>query len=120
MAIRTGALITTGGNIHVRGFKWLGLLNGDNGDGMAQGWWKDRCVQVFGTFGAGGSISLQGSNDGGTTWAILTDQAGAALTFTAAGIKTVAQATLLTRPIVTAGDGTTTLACYLAMVGAYD
>jgi hypothetical protein len=70
--------------------------------------WADRCVQVFGTFGAGGSVSIQGSNDG-TNWATLNDSNGTALTFTAAGIKQALETAVYIRPKVTAGDGTTSL-----------
>ena len=66
-------------------------------------------VQVFGTFGAGGSVRVQGSLDGGTTWAALNDVQGNALNVTAAGIERVQESTARVRPLVTAGDGTTSL-----------
>lgn len=72
----------------------------------------DRCVQVTGTFGSGGSISVQGSNDG-TNYAILKNAQGTAVTFTAAGIQQVVELPRYMRPIVTAGDGTTSLTATL-------
>lgn len=63
-------------------------------------------VSVAGTFGAGGSVKLQGSNDG-TTW---TDTSVTA--FTAAGAKGVPEIDRhyrYYRPLATAGDGTTAL-----------
>lgn len=69
-----------------------------------------RCVQVTGTFGAGGSVSLQGSLEATpSNWAILTDPQGNALTFTATRIERVEENILHFRPFVTAGDGTTSL-----------
>jgi len=96
-------------NANAKRIKWTGLLNGDVGDGVEYNQYGDRSVQVTGTFGAGGSVSLKGSNDGGTTWVVLTDPQGNALTFTAAGLEAVSEFTQLIRPEVTAGDGTTSL-----------
>lgn len=73
----------------------------------------DRTVQFEGTIGAGGSISLQGSNDG-TNWVVLTDPQGNAITKTAIGsIEVIAENPRYVRPAVTAGDGTTSLTCRL-------
>jgi hypothetical protein len=77
----------------------------------------DRSVQVVGTFGAGGSVSIEGSNDGGTTWKVLTDPQGNALTFTAAGLEAISEMTQKLRPHVTAGDGTTSLSIYVFSAG---
>jgi hypothetical protein len=96
---------------------WTPLANGDSGSAVDLNDYRDRSVQVLGTFGASGSVTLQGSNDGGTTWATLTDQGGNNLTFTAAGIKHVQQLTEYIRPTVTAGDGTTALTVYVFMRG---
>lgn len=56
-----------------------------------------RSVQVTGTFG-GGTILIEGSDDGGTTWSTLSDYQGIALSFTAAGIKPIQELTQLIRP----------------------
>ena len=71
--------------------------------------WADRSVQILGTFGTNGSVTIQGSNDGGTTWAALTDPQGNAITKTAAAIEQVSEITGHIRPTVTAGDGDTSL-----------
>jgi hypothetical protein len=115
-------------NVHAKRVKWLGLTNGDDGTPIGGGpvtgksisldHFQDRCVQVIGTFGSGGSISIQGSNDGGTTWVTLTDPLGNALTFTSAGMKQITELPHMLKPIVTAGDGTTSLAVWLHMRGA--
>lgn len=97
-------------------YQWSGLTT-TNDVGSAVGWnaGRDRTVQAFGTFGTGGHVKLEGSNDGGTTWAVLNDPQGSAIDFTAAGIKAVQEAALLVRPKVTAGDGTTSLTVIVTM-----
>jgi len=54
---------------------WSGLLNGDTGTPLEEPDFGDRTVQIGGTFGAGGSVTLQGSNDG-TNWVAVTDPKG--------------------------------------------
>lgn len=83
---------------------WAGLLNGDNGD--AGGSYITASFQVSGTFGAGGSVSLQGSNDGANWYALSPTALTAAGGF---GTLGVAEHPRYIRPIVTAGDGTTNL-----------
>lgn len=70
--------------------------------------------QVNGTFGAGGTLVVEGSNDG-TNWYTLSDQANAAVSFSTAGLKTVRDQPLFIRPRVTAGDGTTSLTVVAAL-----
>ena len=113
MATRAAVPVVAGDDARVLRYRWTGLLNGDDGAPIEKGSYADRSVQVLGTFGAGGSISIEGSNDGGTTWAVLKDPLGNAVTFTSAGIKTIGDVTFQTRPHVTAGDGTTSLAVHI-------
>lgn len=68
----------------------------------------DRSVQVTGTFGTGGTIRIEGSNDGSNYYP-LTDPQGNNLDFTSAKIEAVSEITRYIRPRVTAGDGTTSL-----------
>lgn len=70
----------------------------------------DRSVQVSGTFGAGGSVLMEGSNDG-VTYFQLKDQGGTLIALTAAGLVGFQPGILprFVRPRVTAGDGTTSL-----------
>ena len=70
--------------------------------------YPDRSVQVSGTFGAGGTVVIEGSNNG-TNWITLTDQLGTALSFTGADIAPIMEVTRYIRPRVTAGDGTTAI-----------
>lgn len=93
---------------------WTGLLNGDDGAPQSALQLADKSVQVKGTFGAGGTLLIEGSNDDGTTWATLNDSRGettGALSFTAADLRTILENCQLIRPRVSAGDGTTSLTC---------
>jgi len=79
----------------------------------------DRTIQFVGTFGAGGTIILQGSNlpsptaGTDTDWFTLTDPQGNAISKTAAAGEAVLELTRWIRPKVTGGDGTTSLSGYL-------
>lgn len=104
----TGAWIGKG--VHKE--TWTPLLNGDQGTSLSAPNLPDKTIQVKGTFGVGGSVQIEGSNDGGTTWHILNDTRGettGALTFTAADTRQLLENPELIRPNVTAGDGTTSL-----------
>ena len=92
-----------------RRVQWAGLLNSDDGTPWPNVSLADRNFAVKGTFGAGGTVVLEGSNDGGTTYNTLKDQAGAAVSFTAAGQVQIRDLSGLVRPRVTGGDGTTSL-----------
>lgn len=87
---------------------WSGLLNGDDGDAIEIAGAPDKTVTITGTFGVGGTCSIQGSNNG-TTWLVLTDPQGNAITKTADSIEVILESPRFIRPIVTAGDGTTNL-----------
>lgn len=87
---------------------WTGLQNGDTGEPASYPFTPDRTVQITGTFGVGGTVVIEGSNDG-TNFETLTDPQGNALSFTAAGMEMVTENPLYIRPSATAGDGTTDL-----------
>ncbi len=105
----TRTVVTSLQNERVVQFRWTGLLNGDDGSPIDWSTFADRSVQVTGTFGAGGSVRMEGSNDG-VNYAALTDPQGNALDITGAKIEQLQEVTLYLRPRVTAGDGTTNLA----------
>jgi hypothetical protein len=94
---------------------WSGLLNGDDGDPIEMPSSSDRSIQVLGTFGVGGTILWEGSNDG-TNYVTLADPQGNALSKTAAAIEQVLEITRYMRPRVSAGDGTTDLTAHLLVV----
>lgn len=89
---------------------WSGLLQSSSDVGAAvelPG--ADRTVQLSGTLGTGGAVTMQGSQDG-TNWGTLTDPAGNAIVLNAIGaLAQISEATRYTRPSVTAGNGTTDL-----------
>lgn len=94
---------------------WSALANTDTGAPLALSQFSDRSVQISGTFSVGGTIVLEGSNDG-TNYHTLTDPAGSAISFTSAGIKTVTEVVKWVRPRVTAGDGSTLLVATLCAI----
>jgi hypothetical protein len=74
----------------------------------------DRTIQTHGTFGAAGSLSLYGSNDA-ANWAVSKDNTGAALAMTSVTCRNVFDGPLFYSPMVTTGDGTTSLNCLLLL-----
>lgn len=92
--------------------QWGPLANGDTGDLFDMTGFEPLSFQVEGTFGTGGSVSLEGSNDG-TNKRAVKDPNGTAVTLTAAGIAAVGTNTRYVRPNCTAGDGTTALTASL-------
>ena len=93
---------------------WVSLANGDSGSPVEYHTSADRSVQVVGTFGAGGTVVIEGSNDG-TNYVTLTDPQANALSFSSAGLEAISELTRYIRPRVTGGDGTTSLSVYLIM-----
>jgi len=90
--------------------RWTPLANGDDGQPIDLQDFPDVSVQVFGTFGVGGNLRIQGSNEQApTNWATLNDPQANALDFTAAKIEQVLENVRWIRPAVTAGDVTTAL-----------
>lgn len=90
-------------------FTYADMADGDDGAPIRFPEWADRSVQVKGTFGTGGNLRFEGSNDEGTTYFTLTDPQGNAIDLTAAGGKQVTEIAERSRPRVTAGDGATSL-----------
>ena len=69
--------------------------------------WADKTVQITGTFGTG-TVVIQGSNDG-SNWATLKDPSNTAISTTSAAIRAILENPLYIRPLVTGGDGTTSI-----------
>lgn len=92
---------------------WTGLGNGDTGKPTSLHGCTETSVQVVGTFGSGGSVAIEGSNDGGTTWNALHDPQGNNIALQDTTIETVREFCDLLRPNVTAGDGSTNLDFHL-------
>jgi hypothetical protein len=90
---------------------WTPLANGDVGAAVYAWPGADRSFAVTGTFGTGGTLVWQGSNDltSPTNWFTLSDPQGTALSLTSSKFKQIEEYALWMRPSVTAGDGTTAL-----------
>jgi hypothetical protein len=104
MPVIAPTFVTDRGSVLVT---WTPLANGDTGGPVDLPSHSDRTIQVTGTFGVGGSVTIEGANVG--TYTALTDPQGNAVTKTVAAIEALEEAPKLTRPNVTAGDGTTAL-----------
>jgi hypothetical protein len=96
---------------------WETITNGDSGSPLEIPAHADRSVQILGTFGVGGTIIIEGSNDG-SNYVTLNDFQGNALSFTAEGLESIAQIVNYIRPRVTVGDGSTDLDVHIVMTGA--
>lgn len=97
-------------------YRWGGLVNGDTGEPLILPQHSDKTIQVLGAWGAGGSISIEGScMIVGPTWLVLTDPQGNTLTKTANAIETILENPYQVRPHVTAGDGTTKIDIYIVV-----
>lgn len=96
---------------------WASLANGEAGSPISLPRYPDKTFQISGTFGAGGSVNIEGSNDG-SNWNILADINGNALTRTASGVDTISDNPFYIRANCTAGDGTTNLKVTILCVQA--
>jgi hypothetical protein len=96
-------------------YTWSGLLNGDDGAGASYQGAGDRTIAITGTFGAGGTVIVEGSLDNGINWLPLRDPSSTAISLTAAGVRAVLENVPLIRPRVTAGDGTTAITATMSI-----
>src|SRR3989304_10340052 len=80
----------------------------DSSDPIQLPHFPDKCVQLTGTIGAAGSITIQGSNElVPTNWFTLHKPDMTNLIFSAVGGFQILENPLWIRGLVTAGDGTT-------------
>lgn len=92
------------GGIDATVVTWAGLANvGDVGQAIQRPDIVDRSFQASGSF-ASSTIVCEGSNDG-VNWFTLTNVAGGSISFTAAGLMQVTEATAFIRPHVTNSPG---------------
>ncbi len=83
----------------------------DRGSGFGWPLGADASVHVFGNFGSGGSIQIEGSNtedvpaDGSSDWCVLDDAYGNAMTFTSEELLAIGPVCRWIRPIKNAGTG---------------
>lgn len=98
MAVRPVSVIDVGNG--VQRAIWPDLDAADSGAPVCLAGWPTKAVQVIG----GTTVDFQGSNDGGTTWAPLTNAGGTALTGVGPGIYNFRDNALLIRPNNVAGN----------------
>lgn len=110
MAVQAVTPLSVGDQVFT--YTWATMANGDTGAPAQITNLADKTLTVTGTFGTGGSVQFEGSNDG-TNWFILKDPSSTTIIKTAAGISAVLEHPLQVRPHVTAGDGTTALVVIL-------
>lgn len=111
------AVITTYPGHGVALATWAALANGEAGQPVSLHRYPDKTFQISGTFGAGGSVNIEGSNDG-SNWNVLADINGNALTRNASGIDTISDNPFYIRANCTVGDGTTNLKITILCVQA--
>lgn len=98
---------------------WSGLTKAtdDTGAPYSDYYTDGKIVQVEGTFGTGGSVSIQSTLEATpTNYRTINDPQGNALTFTSARIEAVQEPNGVIRPAVTAGDNDTNLTVTLITV----
>lgn len=84
---------------------WENLHEGDEGEALQFSQYSDKSVQVVGEFG-GATVVLEGSNDDGANWHVLTDPQGNALNISAPKLEQVLEIAQLIRPKIMGGAGT--------------
>jgi hypothetical protein len=87
---------------------WPNMKQGDVGEPVTFSLHQDRSVQVIGTFGTGGSVAINGSNNN-VDFVALTDMRGNNLTISQPRIEQIEDCTYAVRPEVVSGDPTTNL-----------
>lgn len=98
--------------------QWGPMADGDVGAAISEqsqvAGHADRSVQVEGTFGAGGNVATEGSNDN-QNFEVLNDPSLTPLNFTSPKIRAILETVRQIRPHVTAGDGTTSVTVSIFM-----
>lgn len=89
---------------------WAALTTNDTGQPWKLSSYSDKTVQIFGNFGSGASVSIEGSNDprvvsdpSNAVWFVLTDPQAAVITKTAAAGEQIIENPKWIRPNVTLG-----------------
>lgn len=105
MAIKAGAEVTSEAGVKL--VSWASVTEADTGKSMAVGGqFTDKTVQVYGSFGTSGAITIEGTNDPAESlWGTLHDFQGNTLVLTDGSVKLIAENPLRIRPRATAGTG---------------
>lgn len=108
----------TSGSVDLIGISWGPMKFGDVAVPIISGSIVDHSIQVEGTFGAGTSVTLSGSNDG-QNYHALTDPYGTTVAINTAAIKQTTEVTSWIKPAITAGDGTESLTITVSVRRGY-
>ncbi len=108
-------VITRSPDVRSMVIQWTAVTEADTCVAAPYPTHADRSVQVTGTFGSA-TVLIQGSNDGGSTYATLNNAADAALSFTSAGLEAILESTALVKPTISGGTGQS-LNIYIHMRG---
>lgn len=99
--------------------KWASMANGDYGQAFEVPQWARKAVmlvQVAGTFGTGGAVTIQGSlEETPSNWVNQPDFMGTTISITSAGMVELRYPVRWLRPAVS-GDASTSLTIYLMLV----
>ena len=95
---------------------WANMQNGDVGQALPLTWsYADKSVQVEGTFGTGGMLAFQGSNDGVNYHTLTNPASGTPLSITSASLQAITEMASYYQPLVASGDGATLLTVSLLL-----
>lgn len=83
---------------------WTPVTNADTCRAVSYPEYTDRSVHVYGTF-TGSSVAVQGSNNGGVSFAALNDPTSTVIAITTEGIRAVLENSDQIRPSVSGGSG---------------
>lgn len=120
MAIIAPTITTIANDGSVISVSWASLTTTNNeGTPISAVEFADRSVTFHGIFGVGGTIKLQGSNLADNTVSAgyfdLTDPQGNAISKTSGALEALTEIVRWVKPVVTAGDGTTSLTATLIL-----
>jgi hypothetical protein len=100
--------ILSGWNLDGWKVAYASMGSADTGATISFPGFADKSVQVEGTFGVGGTVVVEGSNDG-SHFETLNDPFNNPVSVTSVTMKAITEACISVRPRATAGDGTTSL-----------
>lgn len=117
----TYAVESIGRNSSVFIVTWGPLALGEAGNFFAAPALTDATVQIYGTFSGGASLAMQGSNDtdeATAEWETLSEPDGTLISaIVADDMAQILESPYKYRPIVTGGDGSTSITVKLKVVG---
>jgi hypothetical protein len=109
-------LLTDLDGVRVR--RWSDMALNDDGQPIILTRFNDRTIHVSGTFGSGGLVVMEGSNDG-VEYLAMRDVFNNVISASTAKLITLTEVPVYVRPRVTGGDGTTSITLTVAAVGKF-